>query len=562
MTNDVRQYVEKCLRDTGFFARTLLGYNYDEDGPGGARKNVGTGGIVDHGKTQEIITLLDDESIKFKLVKAPRESRKSTILQCFVLRNILLNPDVRIFYAGRTDQIVRDKALAIRNQLERDEIRQLFGEQRGDTWEETRFTVAGRKNQGLQNATFQAFSMDSLPVGGRADIVILDDFIDDTNVTNSEQNKKAKQKFAHIQPFIAKGGMLVVVGTTWADDDLYADCESMPLFAPPLGGQVICGAGVRVVTDTDGRLDLEVEPTGLTFPHLTREYLLQKLHGMAVKGQTDLFCRQYLNEATSRQSSMFNRKMFQPLAWADDMQQLTGFLVTDTATSKEDEGCYSVIGYVGLDAVDNIYLLDLRVGHWDPSQFVNVFFDVLETWQGRVNHAGECWEKISMTTWAMDLVEKDSRARKTRLRSLLFQRYAKNRKAERILRLHGPMLHRHFFVCDTVPKTFEDLDGTRELWNPEGFWDARTKTKQASGELVDEFLKATSKKDIPDALAMVLEYESAGGSKQRRICSYKPWRPKAAPTSLTDQRKNAYHQAEYRQSESDWWERTLNDHGI
>ena len=562
MTTDVRQYVERVLRDTGFLARNFLGYNYDEDGPGGARKNVGTGGIVAHGKTQEIISLLDDESIKFKLVKAPRESRKSTILQCFVLRNILLNPDVRIFYAGRTDQIVRDKALAIRNQLEREEIKQLFGEQRGDTWEETRFTVAGRKNQGLQNATFQAFSMDSLPVGGRADIVILDDFIDDTNVTNSEQNKKAKQKFAHIQPFIAKGGMLVVVGTTWADDDLYADCESMPLFAPPLGGQVICGAGVRVVTDAEGRLNLETEPSGLTFPHLTREYLLQKLHGMAVKGQTDLFCRQYLNEATSRQSSMFNRKMFQPLKWADDMQQLTGYLVTDTATSKEDEGCYSVVGYVALDAVDNIYLLDLRVGHWDPSQFVNVFFDVLEAWQGKVNHAGECWEKISMTTWAMDLVEKDSRARKTRLRSLLFQRYAKNRKSERILRLHGPMLNRHFFVCDTVPKTFEDLDGTRELWNPEGFWDARTKTKMPSGELVDEFLKATSKKDIPDALAMVLEYESAGGAKQRRICSYKPWRPKAAPTSLTEQRKSAYHSAEYRQSGSDWWDQTLHEHGF
>jgi len=562
MSKELDQFRAWVLSDTGVLCRELLGMNYDED-EGGRHINVGKGGIVDHGKTQEIIELLDDRSKQFKLIKAPRESRKSSILQGFVVRQILLNPNTRICYIGRTDDVVRGKSLAIRARLEDERVTQLFGEQHGDKWEEMEFTVASRTERGLQNATFTAFSQDSPPVGGRFNIVILDDYIDDKNVSTPAQNKKSKDNFALLQPLVARGGVLVVVGTTWADDDLYSDLEANPLFAPPQGGQVICGAGVRVITNIDGRMELEVLETGLTFPHLTKEYLTQKLHGMARKGQTDHFCRQYLNEATSRTSTMFRRQYFRDLGWGDDMAQLSGYLLTDTAVSLEDEGCYSVVAYMGIDAADNLYLLDLRVGHWEPSEFVNVFYDVLERWQPRVNHIGEAWEKVALATAFRDAIEKDSRSRKIRLHTIEMPRPPRSQKMGRIMRMHPVMMNKHFYVVDTVPHTFEDLDGTRVLWDPEGFYDARTKTKMPGGELVDEFSKATAKKDIPDALAMILEYEAVRGG-HKRMCSYRPFKPRAATasSSLTDQRKAAYHAAHYHQPASDWWDRTLHEHGL
>ena len=286
-----RKFLHRALSDTGFLARDVLGYNYDEDAATGKRINVGKGGIVDSGKTKEIIELLDSDT-QFVLIKAPRESRKSTILQCFVIRQILRNPNVRICYIGRTDDVTKGKAIAIRAQLERidrdDGLAKLFGKQIGEKWEETEFTVAGRTHVGLQNATFTAFSMDSFPTGGRFDFVILDDFIDHTNVNTPEQNRKSKEKWGLLQPFMANGGRIVVVGTTWADDDLYAHMESSPLFQPPHGGCVVCGAGVRVVTSDTGKLDLEVLDTGITFPHLTRDYLLKRKlmlwrHGIEVQ---------------------------------------------------------------------------------------------------------------------------------------------------------------------------------------------------------------------------------------------------------------------------------------
>ena len=414
---DDKEHIARALGDTGVFARDLLGYNYDEVA-GGQRINVGTGGIRDSGKTREIIQLLDDAGIRYKLVMVPRDCRKSTMAQALCLRRISENPNIRIFYVGRTDDIVRGKSLAIRAQLLRPEIETLFGPQQGDKWEEMEWTVAGRNMPGLMNATFTAFSQDSLPTGGRCDLLILDDFIDHTNVATPEQNKKSKERWKLLVPFISSGSEVIIFCTLWADDDLNSELRANRLFQPPTGGQVVCGAGVRVVHDGLGGLDLEITEGGLTFPHLTLEYLREKLHLMALAGDYRQFVRQYLNETASLGGTGFYRQDFQPLKWENDMESLSGYLLTDTAIGKSDDSCFSVLAYVGLDQADHIYLLDLEIGHWDPTMFRNKFFDMLEAWKGKVNHCGECWEKVQLATAYRDAIEQDSRARKLKLHTI------------------------------------------------------------------------------------------------------------------------------------------------
>ena len=558
-----QQFLSRIAKDTGAFCRDFLGYNYDED-EGGKHVNVGKGGIVNYGKTQECIELLDDPATHFKLIKLPREGRKSTMAQGFCLRQIVTNPNVRIAYVGRTDQIVAYKAMAVRSQLESERFTNLFGPMQGPKWDQTEFTVSTRTNHGLQNATFTAFSQDSIPTGGRFDIIILDDFIDHTNVATSEQNQKSKDKFKAIQPLIARGGYLIVIGTTWADDDLYADLEVHPLFAPPLGGQLICGAGVEVVVTPEGMPDLVEAPGGLTFPHLTLPYLRQKLLGMMQKGEYEHFVRQYLNEATSKNSSLFSREGFQHLAWGNDMEALTGYLLTDTAISKKDDSCFSVVAYVGLDAFDNYYLLDLRIGHWAGTEFTDTFFDVLEKWTPRVNHAGECWEEAQLAIAYQENIETESRKRRLKLNPIMFPRNALNRKQDRIMRLQPVMHHKRFFVVDTVPMVYKGANGDLPLWNPIGHYDGQRKKYLPAGELVDQFIKATAKKDIPDTLAMALEYRRTKWGP-RRMTPYKPFKPKPRTIDalpLAERRRAEYHQQEYQSHSGDWWDRTLNEHGF
>lgn len=559
---EVREFIRRCLSDTGYICRNLLGWNYDED-EAGTKHNVGNGGVLSHGAHQEMVTLLDNPHTKFKLLEAPRGSYKSTILQGFCVRQLLLNPDVRIMYVCRSDDQAEKKSISIRNAMLLPRVQEIFGPQQGAPWDVRGWTVAGRRQTNLATESFSVFSMESMPTGARANFVILDDFIDDKNCTNAEMLEKSKQAYERIQPFIAKGGTLIVVGTRWEDDDLYSELEGSRLFKPPYGEQLILGAGVVVVRDEEGHVDLEESEDGVTFPHLTLDFLRQKLYGMSRKGEAKQFYAQYLNQIVSGRGSVFRRHFFRQLNWGPDMEALSGYLLTDTATSQEKEGCHSVIAYVGLDKVDNLYLLDLRVSHWQPGEFVNVFFDVLETWKDKVNHCGEVWEEISLTTVFNYALESDSRARKTRLNRILVPRTNVKRKDERILRLHAPMYHSHFWVVNTVPRTYDDVDGVHELWNPDGHYDGWTKTNQPSGELVDQFIRLGThpRKDIADTLAMVLENRKGRRGMVRRVCSYRPWNPKPAK-SLTQTRTDVYRAAHSGPDPTDWWDTvTRNLHG-
>lgn len=542
---DVATFVRSCLSDTGYLCRNLLGYNYDEHN--GIRTNVGKGGILPFGANQQIVEFLDNPLTRYKHLQAPRGSRKSTIAQGYIIRRILLNPDIRVAYVSKTDKITQEKAFAIRNALESELVRQFFGEQQGQPWEDVRFTVRGRKNTSLQNPTFSTFSLESLPTGGRFDLIVIDDLIDQDNCTNKEQLEKVRRVWAMIQPFLAAGGTLLVIGTRYHPDDIYADIEKSPLFTPQNGGEIlILGAGVKIVRDKQGRLDLEVLPEGLTFPHLTLDFLREKLHGMAANGDLFAFTCQYLNEIITGATGLFRRFMFRPLEWDRDMESLTGYLLTDTAVSQKDEGCHSVVAYVGLDASDNIYLLDLRVGHFQPHEFVNVFFDVLESWSQKVNHAGEVWEDIALSTVYQGWLDQDARSRKIRLRPIAISRYSGERKHMRIQRLHSPLYEKRFFVVNTVPATFDDLDGTKPLWNPIGHYNAKTKTMEPAGELVDQFVgfPTHSKNDIADTIAMILEHEKHKGHL-RRYCTYRPYnrrqrRPDVPADRLTADRTAGY----------------------
>jgi len=553
--------MQRLLSDTGFLARELLGYNYDE-GDGGRKTNVGKGGIVEYGKTQEAVELLDDTGKQNVMLVMPRESRKSTLLIARCIRAILLDPNIRIFYVTRTDALALEKAIAVRNQLERPEITALFGPQKGDRWGSTEFTVATRTMHGLQNATFTAFSQESMRPGGRCNLLAVDDFIDRTNVTTQDQNRKSKKLWGDLQPFVARDGGIVYLATIWGDDDLTHDLQNNPLFRDPLGGQIVCGAGVKVISTPEGRFDLEVLPSGLTFPHLTLPYLRSKLYGMTMEGKFDDFCRQYLNEATVTGAGSFQRKFFKPLRWGDDLKTLSGYLLTDTATGMQPGSCYSVLAYVGLDPQDNIYLLDLDVGHWDETEFCDHFFDMLEKWQGKCNHCGEAWEAIALAQVYRHQMEKDSRARKLRLRVIEMARPPQSHKDARIQRLQPTMKSGNFYVVSTVPKTFMDLDGQKVLWDPAGHYDPQTKAMLPAGELVDEFVKGTGKRDIADTLAMILEYDK-GRRGSKRLCVYKPYRPKEPQRSLTQQRADDYHEAHYPTSSSEeWWDKTLREHNL
>jgi len=256
----------------------------------------------------------------------------------------------------------------------------------------------------------------------------------------------------------------------------------------------------------------------------------------------------------------FDRQDFVPALWDRTMGLMSGYLLTDTATSLREEGCYSVAAYVGMDQNDNIFLLDLRVGHMTPQEFIDEFLDVLQTWQKRVNHVGEVWETISLTTVFQVPIEMEARRLGVRLNPIEVPRANVAHKKARIQRLLPMFQQRKFRVVDTVPQTYKDASGQHTLWNPTGHADSRTGMRLPSGELVSEFTRLGSpsvKDDIADALALLMEVDRRGARRLLQFRNPKPVNYERA--GLTTENYNGTTDATSDPGllSEDWWSETI-----
>ncbi len=92
--------------------------------------------------------------------------------------------------------------------------------QRGSPWRRNRFNVAGAPGGRLE-ASLQHFGVDKPATGGHYDLVILDDLVNHINSSSPDGIAKVKACFRQVSPLLVNGGQLIVLGTRYADDDLY-----------------------------------------------------------------------------------------------------------------------------------------------------------------------------------------------------------------------------------------------------------------------------------------------------------------------------------------------------
>lgn len=515
MTVDLRA----VLSDTVHFCRDIVGLTHDEKGGRRGRE----GGILHTGPHRQMADLLDDRSIRYKLILGPRGCYKSSLVLGFVGRRIVAQPNVRVFYLSSTEAVATDKGRSVRALLESDIVERTFGNQVGEPWEEHRFTVGTRDRVQLQNATFTAMAMEHVRAGNRADIVVVDDPIDEQNSSTMSALEKVRRKWDVLQPMFADGAEVVVLATRWADEDLPNDLMNSPLFQPPYGKVLTFDSGVEIVRRPSGLLDLEPVGLGPPFAHQPIEFLREKFYGMVRKGNTAHFERQYMNRIGGGSAGMFRREHFRTIHYRrTDFANMTGYLLVDVATSLRDEACHSALAYVAVDASDNIYLLDIRLGHMRPTDLQNEYCAMLIRWQNSLNHGGEIWENVGISQAMVDFVRREAGRIGIETNIIMASRSGANNKRARIRTMHGHMETNRFRVADSVPRYYTDNGEELELFNPRGHLDSIEKRELPSGELVNQFLYLNNdnqKVDLADAIAMAVEIDRKTG---RRYCRHLP----------------------------------------
>ena len=351
LTQDV-EFKRRCLTDTGFFARHVMGHDYDVsdevDPETGGQKiiNKGTGGIRSTGPHAEMVAFIDAPDTRPVLMLCPRGSMKSTILQDYVLRCAIRDPTIRVLYGMATYDDVKKKLTGIKQAIEGNErLKELFGDLRGDPWGQYKFSLAGA-TPGAQEFTFQGFGPDKPATGGHFEIIILDDIINHENSRTPDAIQKIMRCFRQVSPLLMPGGKLIVVGTRYYPKDLY---EIIITEHAERYRILSLDCGMEPFKDESGTLKLKGKPR---FEHLTEKVLMREL-AMGIPH----FYSQYCNKVVSDDWQIFQREHFRPLRWDPDvMATFTGYVLTDTAVSQSKGACYSVIAYVLFDEQNNVYL--------------------------------------------------------------------------------------------------------------------------------------------------------------------------------------------------------------
>lgn len=499
---------EMATTDTIYKCRNILDFNYTKDEKTGEVRRGSQWGISSEGPHKEMADFLDDEDTKFKMLQAPRGSLKSTLTEGWLMRKVLGNPNLRVLYGSET----YSKALwfigSIKQRFEgSDKVKGLFGDQVSSQWSAEKFTVKGRSVV-LREPTFSAFGPDKAVTGGHYDIIVLDDLVSWNNIRTAESMQKVMDCFKMVMPLLDPGGILLVIGTRYHEEDLYGliENEMNDKFA-----KLIIDCGFEVELDEHKQPFLVGAPR---FAHLTKDFLEARLVTM---GMAD-FQSQYLNRISTGATAIFRRDHFRVAKWRTWMSDLAGYIVTDTATSQNEDGCHSVVGLIGLDKARHIYLLDLRVGHFKPQEFVEELFDMLDVWNHKVHVKKVLFEKISLVDVFQSLIEQMGRERCINISGKIkgLSRHgaaSENSKVRRIKRLAGPFEQGKFIVVDTVPRTYLDLGKNKVLFDPGGH-----KTEDGAclpgGDLVNWFIQfpQTKKRDVPDALADIEAVDNKGNN--------------------------------------------------
>lgn len=133
---------------------------------------------------------------------------------------------IGIATASEIDAVKRSRA--VRSLVESDWFAEIFPWARqgvrSPKWTEASWTVRGAEDYVEKDATVNAGSLYGLKPGPRFDLLLADDLIGPDQCTTAAQRQKASDRFwSVIEPMLTPTGQIIVLGTRWNEDDLYAE---------------------------------------------------------------------------------------------------------------------------------------------------------------------------------------------------------------------------------------------------------------------------------------------------------------------------------------------------
>lgn len=348
---------EMCKKSLWYLCTEMLGYG-------------------DWDKVHDDLETFLERPARKKLVLVPRGHLKSAIITKGLTIQILLqNPNVRILIANQVWDKAREMLAEIQEYLTTKSILpHLFGQFMSGRWNKDEIVIRQRK-KALSAPTVGTTGVEAEMTSTHYDVIIGDDLQGLQNVQTKEQRDKVKRFYRSLLDLLEPGGLLIIVGTRWSQDDLYAEimereAEDYDVIVRRVieNGKIIFPKKFSLIRDP-ARKSWTPDPTGQSMDFLNR---LKNS-----KGQ-DWFS-QYMNNPVDEENQIFKRAYFR--YWTRKPEDLYVSLAMDLAISQKQWADYTAIVVDGMDSKGDIYKLDYLRGRWTPSEIIKNLFDMHMKWR-------------------------------------------------------------------------------------------------------------------------------------------------------------------------------------
>jgi len=264
----------------------------------------------------------------------PRGAAKTTWANTILLSWLTsMYPDLRIGLISNTATQALDFSRAIRFTLESNERhREIFGNcVSKEKWRDMEWLHRDSKWHGSKDVTVFAAGTGGPIISKRFDVLICCDILDEENSATPEAREKVANWFYRtLLPCLTPDGVVIVIGTRWAEEDLYEQ-----LFTPVEDG----GKGWRMKRVKA----LEEDEEGNLTSYWPEHWPVEKLLEMRIGLGTPMFMCAYQNDISGIMAGdVFQKRFFQ---YFDSMDQVpegsTIIMGVDLASSEKERADYT-----------------------------------------------------------------------------------------------------------------------------------------------------------------------------------------------------------------------------
>lgn len=332
----------------------------------------------------EVIQWITREDAKsHQLLLLPRDHQKSRIAAYYAVWMITKNPAIRILYVSSTSNLAVKQLKFIKDILVSPIYRRYWPEMVNEDlgarekWTETEISIdhPSRKAEAVRDPTVFTAGLSTSITGMHCDLAILDDMVTPENAYTEGGRDTVKQQYGYLASIEGADARELCVGTLYYPTDVYNDMITAVIEIYDEDGNIketspLYETFVREVEDQgDGsghflwprerRRDGKWFGFNQTILATKKAQYQNKTH----------FRAQYYNDPNDTENAPISRELFQSFdpkqltrfegKWFYAGRRLNVFAGIDFAYSLKKRADFTAIVVAGVDADQNIYVLDI-----------------------------------------------------------------------------------------------------------------------------------------------------------------------------------------------------------